>query len=132
MGIARKQFCASMLAVFTALAPSSAYSNEMCRRVGSEWVWFSDHVAFSVDYYVIGRGDRSFEVGTGMSVNGSVWGSTQIAKRSLQVTAYGAGAIHVRKADQGEDFDICVGATKLEVIDLCGKNWLGYNDCPTF
>lgn len=132
MGIARKKFCALALAVFAASASSPAYSNEMCRRVVSEWVWFSDHVAFSVDYYVIGRGDRSFEVGTGMSVNGSVWGKTQKGKIYLEVTAYGAGAIHVRKADQGEDFDVCVGASKLEVIDLCGKNWGGYNDCPTF
>jgi len=120
------------LAAVAALVPTPALAVDLCRTVGKDWVWFGEHVALSVDYYVIGRGDRTFEVGTGLSVNGSVWGSTQKAKRYLEVTAYGAGAIHVRKVDEGENFEVCVGATKLEVIGLCGKVWAGYNDCPAF
>lgn len=122
----------SMPLVVAFAATPNAFANEKCRSVGKEWVWFGDHVAWSVDYYVIGRGGQTFEVGTGLSVNGSVWGRTQKGKAYLEVTAYGAGAIHVRKADQGEDFEVCVGVSKLEVIDLCGKKWLGYNDCPKF
>ncbi len=111
---------------------SPVFAEEMCKKIGSEWTWFGDHVAFTVDYYVAGPEARQFEVGTGMSVNGSVWGSTQHAKDFLEVTAYGAGAIHVRKYDQGEDFEVCVGVDRMTVIDLCGKKWLGYNNCPTF
>lgn len=109
-----------------------AQANEMCRVVGHDWTWFGDHLALSVDYYIFGPGDRQFEVGTGLRVNGSVWGSTQVASGLVETTAYGVGSINVRRADDGPDFQICVGATKLEVISACGKVYFGLNDCPTF
>lgn len=118
--------------VMLAVSGSLANADESCRSVGSEWVWFSDHIAMSVDYYVSGPADRVFEVGTGMRINGSVWGAVEDGEGLLEVTAYGMGAIHVRRGDNGPDFQVCVGATKLKVISACGKIYFGLNDCPTF
>jgi hypothetical protein len=114
------------------LVVTTANAQESCRTIGSDWVWFSDHVAFSVDYYVTGPNERQFEVGTGISVNGSVWGATEKSRHFFATTAYGLGAIHVRKADLGEDFEVCVGANRMKVIELCDEKYGQYNYCPDF
>jgi hypothetical protein len=116
----------------TAIHSSLSYAAPSCRVVGDDWVWFSDHVSMTVDYSITAQSSRKFEVGTGISVNGSVWGSTKVGSVFMDVTAYGIGGLYIRRADQGENFEVCASTSRIEVIDLCGKLYIGRNDCPTF
>jgi hypothetical protein len=113
-------------------ALANAVAQEICKSIGEEWVWFSDHMALSVDYFIAGPNGRKYEIGTGMSINDSVWGWTTSGEGLTDVSAWGMGALHVRKYDTGEDFQVCVGSTGIKAIELCGKAYLGQNDCPTF
>lgn len=128
-----KRIAALVIAGITSYgATNVAIAEESCKNIGSEWVWFSDHIAMTVDYYVAGPLGRKYEIGTGMSLNDSVWGWTTPGDGLTEVTAWGMGALHVRKYDSGEDFQVCVGSTGMQAIQMCGKAYLGRNDCPTF
>lgn len=100
----------------TALADDS-----LCRSVGNDWVWFSDHAALSIDYAVVGPTGRMYEIGTGVSFRGKPLGTKSKHEGAYVVTAYGIGAIHVRAADGGAPFTVCVSADKMELIPLCGE-----------
>jgi hypothetical protein len=129
------QFLRSFLCCLALLTPPASYAanaQESCRSVGEDWVWFSDHVSWTVDYFVFGPKDRVYEIGTGLSINQSVWGRTQRGQNFVEVTAYGIGALHVRRLDQGEDFEVCVGTLKLEVLMLCSHKYGKFNICPSF
>jgi hypothetical protein len=107
--------CASMC-----ITASASYSEPtyICRSVGAEWTWFGDHVALSVSYATRGPRDRTYEVGTGLSVNGSPWGSRSKFSGDAEFSAYGIGALHIRRADAGADFDVCSSTIGLEVIPI--------------
>lgn len=95
----------------------------ICRDVDRKWVWFGDHVASSVDYLVVGPADRTFEMGTGMFINGSPWGSRVKRSGTAKVTAYGAGAMHVRRADGGVSFKVCVTQQDIDPIKIIDEEF---------
>lgn len=85
----------------------------ICRNVGSDWLWFGDHAALSVSYATRGPLGRTYEVGTGLSVNGSPWGSRVKYAGDAEFSAYGIGALHIRRADDGPDFEVCASVLRL-------------------
>lgn len=102
------------------LISSSAAADEryLCRFVGESWVWFSDHVAVSVGYLTVGPEGRTYETGTGISVSGSPWGKREKRKGTAEFSAYGAGALHIRRADEGADFKVCATSSGLRPITI--------------
>jgi hypothetical protein len=121
-----------LYAILVQLSFLDAAGAQECKTVGDEWVWFSDHLALKVSYIVAAPEDYEYEVGTGIRANGSVWGATRVASGITNVEAYGLGSLNVRRSGNGPNFTVCVGTEKLSVIALCGKYYLGLNDCPTF
>lgn len=116
------KFVALIFVAFAAVGftTSACYSEPtyICRAVGADWTWFGDHVALSVSYATRGPRDRIYEVGTGLSVNGSPWGSRSKFSGDAEFTAYGIGALHIRRADDGSDFDVCSSTIGLDVIPI--------------
>jgi hypothetical protein len=98
-------------------APADA-ADYLCKNVGQSWEWFGDHVALWIDYVVVGTPGRRYEVGTGVSINGSPWGSRDEYSGPAEFSAYGAGALHIRQADQGEPFKVCATSTGLKPITI--------------
>lgn len=109
------------IVVTAALSLAQAgYANDSysCKNVGSEWTWFSDHVVWSIDYVLVGPQGREFEIGTGVSVGGRPQGSHRRATHIAEITAYGAGALHVRKIDGGTDFKVCATSLGVDPITI--------------
>lgn len=89
-----------------------------CRSVGNNWVWFEDHAALYVSYATRGPAGRIYEVGTGISVNGSPWGKRKEYSGDAEFKAYGVGALHIRKRDDGLDFEVCATSSGLRTIPI--------------
>lgn len=89
-----------------------------CRKVGADWVWFEDHVALYVNYATKGPLGRIYEIGTGVSVNGSPWGRRERLTGEVEFTAFGAGALHIRRRDSGSDFEVCASSNGLGAIPV--------------
>lgn len=94
-----------------------------CRTVGPDWVWFEDHVALYVSYATKGPIRRTYEVGTGISVSGSPWGKRKKFSGEAEFNAYGIGALHIRKRDDGPDFEVCASANGLGTIPIYRGNF---------
>lgn len=111
-----KTISLSSLSALGLLALSvGAYSQEyICKHVGGSWEWFGDHGAFSVTYSIVGQSGRTYEIGTGISINNSPWGSRSEHQGTYEATAYGIGALHIRNADGGEPFKVCASATGMD------------------
>lgn len=115
----RKHFVLLLL-LMNPISESWASDQYRCRVVGSDWVWFSDHVALSVSYIAIGPPKRKFKVGTGVSISGSPWGWRGSYVQKAEFSGWGAGAVHIKKDDSGEPFKVCVssnGITAIPIID---------------
>jgi hypothetical protein len=97
---------------------AAAAEEPICKVIDRNWHWFSDHFAMSVDYTSLGAAGRIYEVGTGISVNGSPWGSREKYSELAEFTAYGVGAVHIRQADTGEPFRVCAMATKINAVTI--------------
>lgn len=113
-----KSSTAATLAILLCATPAHAADGVICKTVGSSWEWFGDHAALWVEYYAVGEAGRQYEVGTGMSINGSPWGSRNRYSGESTFSAYGLGAVHVRQADSGTPFRICVGAEGLATLTI--------------
>lgn len=113
------QLAVGVLAIlFVVIGPQAYAADYLCKQVGREWVWFSDHAAMSVDYLVIGEAGRKYEVGTGIFFNSRPLGSKNTHSGRAEIVAYGIGALHIRQADGGPPFKICGTASKLEAITI--------------
>lgn len=111
----QRGFIATLL---LACVPTHSFADDhfRCREVGENWVWFEDHLAAYVTYSTRGPHDRTYEVGTGMSVSGSPWGNRTKYTGDAEFNAYGMGALHIRKRDSGSNFVVC--ATGLGIGTL--------------
>lgn len=96
----------------------SVASSYLCKVIDRQWHWFSDHGAVWIEYVSVGQPGRTYEVGTGISVRGSPWGSRSRYSGNATFKAYGVGALHIRQADDGEPFKVCASAEKLKPIDI--------------
>jgi hypothetical protein len=105
-----------MLVVF--LSSHSDAADYICKDVGQEWTWFSDHVVGSIVYWTFGAPGRHYEVGTGMFFRGRPWGSRNEFIGNDKVTAIGAGALHIRQKDGGAPFKVCITSSNAAAIDL--------------
>jgi hypothetical protein len=90
----------------------------LCKTVGSDWTWISDHVVGSITYLIVGVPGRTFEAGTGIFFRGRPWGSKENGSGTLRMTAYGAGALHIRQHDAGEPFKVCATSEAIEAITI--------------
>jgi hypothetical protein len=97
---------------------SSADDHFLCREVGEDWVWFEDHLATYVTYVTRGPRDRTYEVGTGISVNGSPWGKRKKYTLDAEFNAYGMGALHIRKGDSGSNFVVCATGSDIGTLPI--------------
>lgn len=115
-----KAVASSLMAVLSLCltTPVAHATDYLCREVAADWLWFSDHAAASIEYIIVGQPGRRFEVGTGMSILGAPRGWRSVSIGNTTVTAWGVGAIHIRRADDGPPFKVCVGAGKLNPIDI--------------
>ncbi len=99
--------------------PDHVYAVDyLCKNVDGEWTWFGDHVAVQVDYIVVGAPERSYETGTGIFVRGQPWGSWKVNSGIAKFSAYGIGALHIRKADAGAPFKVCATVKDLSPITI--------------
>jgi hypothetical protein len=103
------------LAISNSNASSAAY---LCKTVGKDWRWFSDHVVGSMTYLIVGVPSRAFEAGTGIFFRGEPWGSKENGSGTLRITAYGAGALHIRQHDGGEPFKVCATSEAIKAITI--------------
>ena len=103
--------------------PRAAANEYICRTTSSEWTWLSDHVATWVDYIIVGAPGRRYEVGTGIFFRNRPWGTTSVHTGRSEVTAYGAGALHVKQADEGAPFKICGTSSNLGVITILKREF---------
>ncbi|WP_027545179.1 hypothetical protein [Bradyrhizobium sp. WSM2254] len=103
------------LSVLTSQAQGADY---ICKTVDENWTWFSDHVVGSIDYLIVGPKDRTFRAGTGVFFRGRPWGSTSDGSGTVRMTAYGAGALHIRQQDSGPAFKVCVTSEKLDPLTI--------------
>lgn len=94
-----------------------------CREIDGDWVWFSDHAVSSIQYIVIGPQGRRYEVGTGVMLAGAPRGWRAEHSGSVEITAWGIGAFHARKADDGGPFKLCVGEGNLDPITIYKKEF---------
>lgn len=108
---------------FASIAGSAQASDYLCRDVGDGWTWFSDHMAASIEYLIVGPPGRRYEVGTGVMIAGAPRGWRSKHSDNAKVNAWGAGAIHVRKKDDGAPFKVCVGSGKLEPITIIKREF---------
>jgi hypothetical protein len=90
----------------------------LCKTVGNEWTWFSDHIVGSITYLIIGSPGRQYEAGTGVFFRGVPWGSKETGSDTLRMTAYGAGALHIRQHDLGAPFKVCATSQAIEPITI--------------
>lgn len=95
----------------------------ICKLVGKDWAWFGDHVAMSIDYVVAGLPGRQYETGTGISFRGSPRGTRKIHTGKAEITAYGAGALHIRSADGGEPFKVCATSAGMSAITIMQREF---------
>lgn len=100
-----------------AMAPATA-AEHSCREVTNDWTWFSDHVALTVEYVIVGQPGRRYEVGTGLKIGGRPRGWRSQHSGNVKITAWGAGALHIRRDDDGPPFKVCVGPGKLSPITI--------------
>lgn len=107
----------ALMGLVSPLTPALA-AEYLCREVGADWTWFSDHVAAAVDYVIVGQPGRRYEVGTGLSMWGAPRGFRSTHAGEASVTAWGMGALHIRRADDGPPFKVCAGASHLKPIDI--------------
>lgn len=104
--------------------PASASASEhFCKDVDANWSWFGDHVASNISYFIVGSPGRKYEVGTGIFARGRPWGSRNSYSGQADVTAYGIGAIHIRKSDDGSPFKVCVTTAKLETVTIISSEF---------
>lgn len=92
-----------------------------CREVGAKWVWFEDHLVAYVTYSTRGPQGRTYEVGTGISVNGSPWGKRKRYTGDAEFNAYGMGALHIRKKDAGPNFVVCASGLGIGTLPIIPK-----------
>jgi hypothetical protein len=111
----RPAIAALALLLFVDQAQSADY---ICKSVGEDWTWFSNHVVGSIDYLIVGPKDRSFRAGTGVFFRGKPWGSTSDGSGTVRMTAWGAGALHIRQQDSGPAFKVCVTSEKLDPLTI--------------
>lgn len=100
---------------------AASMNDPLCKSVGENWEWFGDHLAGSIDYYVSGPTGRMYEVGTGISFNGTPWGTKSTHEGAYRVTAYGIGAIHIRLKEGGSPIKVCVSGNIVSLVPLCGQ-----------
>jgi hypothetical protein len=94
-----------------------------CKNLNRQWEWFSDHAALYVDYIVIGQPGRSYEVGTGVSVNRAPIGTRNVYSGHTIVRAYGFGSLHIRRADDGPTVKVCASSHNLEPITILSREF---------
>jgi hypothetical protein len=110
----------SAVAVLVALCsvnPARA-AEYVCKDVGPDWAWLGDHVAAWVEYVIIGSPGRHYDVGTGVFFHGRPWGTMNTYEGKVELTAYGAGALHAKQADQGLPFKVCATSSKIGAITI--------------
>ncbi len=90
----------------------------LCKIVDGQWTWFGDHVAVTVTYIVVGSPGRAYETGTGVFIGGWPWGGWAVHSGTAKFSAYGIGALHVRKADDGEPFKVCATVKDLNPVTI--------------
>lgn len=108
----------------TAFLASPSFAEDRkskCLLVSDEWKWFDDYVVAKIDYELVAASGRKFEVGTGVFFRNSPLGSKIEIDGQGEVSGFGAGALHVRKHDNGEDFEVCMsvhGVKTISIFDL--------------
>ena len=110
---------AAMVALILATATNHCFAADyLCKTVGKDWTWFSDHVVGSISYLVVAAPNRTFEAGTGVFFRNRPWGTKASGSGTLKMTAYGAGALHIRQHDAGDPFKICATSQAIEAITI--------------
>jgi hypothetical protein len=100
-----------VVAVLNILSVISVYAEDyICKDVGSSWVWFSDHVATSVEYKVIGE-------------TGNPLGWREKYTEMAEFSAWGLGAVHIRAIDGGEPFKVCLATGGISPITIYKKEF---------
>lgn len=86
--------------------------------VGDSWVWFSDHAVASITYGIAVEEGFKVRAATGPSIFGNPVGSRHEVKGAEEVTAYGIGAIHIKRIGGGGEAKVCVDQTGMTLISL--------------
>ena len=114
----------SALAVMIVLVgTTSARSDSFCKEIGSDWVWFSDHVALWVSYVTEAAPNRKYAVGTGVSIGGKPRGQVREVSGKVETTAYGAGALHVRFVDNLGTGTVCAAQGNLKATQFIDEEF---------
>jgi len=120
-----KRIVAIAALLLTAAGHPVRAADVLCKDVGNDWTWFSDHVVGSITYVIVGSPGRKFEAGTGVFFRGKPWGSVvdggpvaDTNSYAARMTAFGAGALHVRQRDAGPPAKICATSTNVTAITI--------------
>lgn len=109
----------SLVFIMYALSCNSVFgSGQSCKMLDSNWMWFSDHVGLYATYASQSPAGRVYEVGTGISISGSPKGKRRNFSGEAEFTAYGVGAVHIRKKDTGSTFQVCLELMELGAIPI--------------
>lgn len=114
---------AVLLLLSSALAAPVSSQDILCKTVGPDWSWFGDHFVRSITYLAVGTPGRKFEMGTGVFAWGKPWGSKIEVTGTGKMTAYGAGALHIRQIGPGSPFKVCMSSRDIEVVKILDKEF---------
>ena len=95
-----------------------AASEPLCKTVGDDWAWFSDHFAASITYVTQAAIGRRYEIGTGVSFGSRPRGRVQDVEGKVEVTAYGFGTLHMRFVDGLGPGTICAAQGSIRVVSF--------------
>ncbi len=110
--------------LLSTLSISSGYAQDyVCKNVGSSWTWFSDHFVASVKYVSVGQAGRRYEVGTGVSIAGHPLGWRETYSGQAEFSAWGMGSVHIRAADGGGPFKVCLATGDISPITIYKKEF---------
>ncbi len=107
-----------LITLILSLPVPVAASSFICKEVKQDWVWFGDHVVSSISYTIVAPPGRKIEAGSGVFFRNKPRGSKQIFESQAKITAYGAGAMHIRVVDDRGPAKVCAATSELGAITI--------------
>ncbi len=114
---------AALALLAVASPPAVGAEGYVCKQVGNGWSWFGSHAVASISYLAIGGPGRRYEIGTGVFFRGAPLGRRQIFAGAAEFDAWGVGAVHIRQADLGEPFKVCLSSRGVKAITILKREF---------
>jgi hypothetical protein len=112
----KKIMCIALL-FFPLISTAAPEDYPICKLVGKNWAWFSDHAVSSIKYYVVIETGAKVVVGTGIKIFDKPRGSIITLSGEETVNAYGIGSIHIRSTDTSSA-KVCLNSGKAVPITI--------------